>query len=144
MKISWKEIESGLHLEGEASTLEAGQWIGQSIAKNQTITLSGNLGNGKTTLAKGIAAGWGVSGTVKSPTYNYFLTYRGERGLLVHLDAYRLSHAEEYDSLLLEDILEEPWLLLVEWPEKIASCLPRPLVALRMEFFGESARRLSL
>ncbi|MBC2604061.1 tRNA (adenosine(37)-N6)-threonylcarbamoyltransferase complex ATPase subunit type 1 TsaE [Puniceicoccus vermicola] len=144
MNPDWKELEKGLLLTGEAETLAIGEWMGRTLAPNQTVSISGNLGNGKTTLSKGIAAGWGVTTTVKSPTYNYFLTYSSPRGQLVHLDAYRLSGPEEYDSLLIEDILEEPWLLLVEWPERVTNCLPLPNLQLKIESAGEHARRLSL
>ncbi len=142
MTFDWGQIDSGIVLQGEAATLSIGEWIGRSLSPNQTLAISGELGDGKTTLSKGIAAGWGVPGTVKSPTYNYFLTYPGSRGLLVHLDAYRLARPEQYDSLLMEDILEEPWLLLVEWPEHVYGHLPTPTTWLRIESCGENARRL--
>jgi len=138
----WQRIDEGLFLEDEQATQSAGEWIGRTIAQNQTVTLSGNLGDGKTTLSKGIARGWGVTANVKSPTFNYFLTYSGERGLLIHLDAYRIIGADDYASLLIEEILEEPWLLLVEWPEQISCGLPSPILSLRIESAGEKTRRL--
>ncbi|MGE9290365.1 MAG: tRNA (adenosine(37)-N6)-threonylcarbamoyltransferase complex ATPase subunit type 1 TsaE [Puniceicoccales bacterium] len=144
MITDWRDLQTGLLLTGEAETLTAGEWIGRQIAPNQSIAISGAMGNGKTTLSKGIAAGWGVCTTVKSPTYNYFLTYQTDRGLLVHLDAYRLAGPDEYDSLLIEDILEEPWLLLVEWPEHVPGCLPLPRIHLTMDSAGEGKRRLTL
>jgi tRNA threonylcarbamoyladenosine biosynthesis protein TsaE len=142
--MSWKEIENGIVLRGDNETHIAGKWIGTATEPNRTITISGNLGDGKTSLCKGIAEGWGVAGMVKSPTYNYFLTYQGVRGLLLHLDAYRLSNREEYESLLLDDLLEEPWLLLVEWPQKVSPCLPSPALHLRMSAKGEDARLLKM
>jgi len=140
----WSRITAGIVLDHPSKMHEVGLEIGRQIEPNQTLSLEGNLGDGKTTLSKGIAAGWGVKTTVKSPTFNYFLTYEGERGLLVHLDAYRLGGPEEYESLMLEEILTEPWLLLVEWPDRVTGCLPQPNTTLRLESIDESTRRLSM
>lgn len=144
MTYSWDHLAAGILLANEGETHALGEWMGKQIAPNQTLTLSGNLGDGKTTLCKAIAAGWGVQATVKSPTFNYFVTYRGERGLLVHLDAYRLSTAEEYESLFIEEILDEPWLMLVEWPERLRGCLPSPTLDLTIKTVEEFSRRIQL
>ncbi len=136
------ELTRGVLLRGSEATLDWGRRLGRELPPNQTVTVSGDLGDGKTTLCQGIAEGWGVAGPIKSPTYNYFLTYRGERGLLVHLDAYRLAGPEDYDSLLIEEILEEPWILLAEWPGRIPGRLPEPRLDLRLSSEGPDARRL--
>ncbi|MEM0967364.1 MAG: tRNA (adenosine(37)-N6)-threonylcarbamoyltransferase complex ATPase subunit type 1 TsaE [Verrucomicrobiota bacterium] len=129
MQISWTQLEQGLALPDEEATIAAGNWIGAHIQPNRTITLEGDLGDGKTTLAKGIAAGWGVKETVKSPTFHYFLSYTGARGQLIHLDAYRLETPDDYDSLCIEEILTDPWLLIVEWPQNVGAGLLGPTTA---------------
>ncbi|MFP4356919.1 MAG: tRNA (adenosine(37)-N6)-threonylcarbamoyltransferase complex ATPase subunit type 1 TsaE [Puniceicoccaceae bacterium] len=136
------DLTSGVLLRGPEATLAWGRRLGRELPPNRTVAVSGDLGDGKTTLCKGMAEGWGVAGPVKSPTYNYFLTYRGERGMLVHLDAYRLAGPADYASLLIEEILEEPWILLAEWPGRVPGCLPDPRLDLRLSPEGPHARRL--
>jgi len=136
------KLTGGVLLDSPEGTLDWGRRLGRELPPNRTVAISGDLGDGKTTLCKGIAEGWGVAEPIKSPTYNYFLTYRSERGLLVHLDAYRLFGPRDYDSLLIEEILEDPWLLLAEWPERIFGRLPEPRIDLRIAPEGPHARRL--
>ena len=89
-----------------------------------TLALHGDLGVGKTTFVQGLARGLGLTGTVTSPTFNIYNVHRGSGRTLVHLDAYRLETAAQIESLLIEDFLNPPWCLAVEWPEKIADWLP--------------------
>ena len=89
-----------------------------------TLALHGNLGVGKTTFVQGLARGFGITEHVTSPTFNIYTVHRGPTRTLVHLDAYRLDTAAQIDALLLEDFLNPPWCLAVEWPEKIASWIP--------------------
>ena len=89
-----------------------------------TLALHGNLGVGKTTFVQGLARGFGITEHVTSPTFNIYTVHRGPARTLVHLDAYRLDTAAQIDALLLEDFLNPPWCLAVEWPEKIASWIP--------------------
>jgi tRNA threonylcarbamoyladenosine biosynthesis protein TsaE len=101
-----------------------------ALAPDTTLALHGNLGVGKTTFVQGLAHGLGVAEHVTSPTFNIYAVHRpaavtGRTGVtLVHLDAYRLERPEQVDSLLLEDFLDSPWCLAVEWPENIASWIP--------------------
>ena len=97
--------------------------LGASLPAESVLALHGDLGVGKTTFVQGLARGLGVPGSVTSPTFNIFTLHRGKTNLL-HLDAYRLESAREVESLLLEDFMEPPWCLAVEWPEKVADWLP--------------------
>lgn len=91
--------------------------------EDATLELSGDLGAGKTVFVKGLAAAWGIEETVTSPSFTIFSLYRGARNLL-HLDAYRLATPDEMDPLMVEDFLQSPYCMAVEWPEKIRGWLP--------------------
>lgn len=91
-----------------------------------TLYLQGELGSGKTTLARGLLGELGVEGTVRSPTYTLLETYEPAGHRVLHLDLYRLSGAAELTPLGLRDELGPGVLLLIEWPERAASGLPPP------------------
>lgn len=91
--------------------------------ENATLELRGDLGAGKTVFVKGLAEAWGIEETVTSPTFTLFSTYRGRRNLL-HLDAYRLESSDEMEALMVEEFLEVPYCMAVEWPERIVDWLP--------------------
>lgn len=91
--------------------------------EDSTVTLSGDLGAGKTVFVKGLAEAWGIEETVTSPSFTIFSVYQGGRRNLLHLDAYRLASAEEMEPLMVEEFLASPFCLAVEWPEKIQDWL---------------------
>lgn len=113
----------GWETRSPAETEQAGRALAAIFPVDTALALHGGLGAGKTTFVRGLARGWGVRGPVVSPTFNYFLMYRGERQL-AHLDAYRLTQPAEADGLLLEEFLQPPWCLAVEWPENLGDRLP--------------------
>lgn len=82
------------------------------------IALGGPLGAGKSTLARAILRGLGVSGPVPSPTYTLVEPYTSARGNIYHVDLYRLQSGAEVNGLGLEEAAEEAALVLVEWPER--------------------------
>lgn len=133
-------------LPDEEATHAWGRRLGERLAPDHTVALSGELGAGKTTLVRGLAEGLGTHARVKSPTYTYLLSYPTERGTLVHLDAYRLRGADDYEELLLEEQLHSPWFLCVEWPERVGTAsLPHPLLHLRLAAMpGTSGRQLTV
>jgi tRNA threonylcarbamoyladenosine biosynthesis protein TsaE len=105
-------------------TLAIGRAIGRAAPDGAVISLRGELGAGKTTLAKGIAQGLGIAEPVISPTYTIISEYDG-RLHLVHIDAYRLSGEDEFFQTGGEELLGAPGTLsLVEWSERIADSLP--------------------
>lgn len=100
--------------------------VADLLPENATVTLSGDLGVGKTVFVKGLAEAWEIEETVTSPTFNIFSLYRGTRNLL-HLDAYRLESADEIEALMIEEFLDPPYCLAIEWPEKISDWLPEEI-----------------
>jgi tRNA threonylcarbamoyladenosine biosynthesis protein TsaE len=105
-------------------TRRVGMRLGTLLQPGDLIGLVGDLGSGKTTLAQGIAAGWGSLDPVCSPTFVLVNVYRRPDGLqLYHLDAYRLSGPAEAIDLDLDSMLERGP-MLVEWAERVQEALP--------------------
>lgn len=102
------------------------------LPENASIGFNGNLGSGKTTFICGMVRAWGISEPVKSPSYNIMNIYQGDRQI-IHMDAYRLKSADDLDGLMLDDISNPPWMLLVEWPSNIDNYLPEPLFEINMQ-----------
>lgn len=138
----WQRWREGVYLADEAATLAAGRGLARMLPANAVITLSGDLGAGKTTLVRGMAPAWGISSAITSPTYQLYHRYRGAR-CLIHLDAYRLQAPEQVDELLIEDLLIEPWNLLIEWPERLPPQWRACAWAFELSSWGQG-RRLTL
>ena len=108
-----------------------------------TLALHGDLGTGKTTLVRGMARAWGITKPITSPTYNILSIYRGTRTLL-HLDAYRLENERQFDALMLEDFLQRPYCLAVEWPENLGQRLSNPCWHIELAIVAENRHRITL
>ena len=109
--------EPGRHHTVEAAETEAlGERLGRSLGAGDVVTLSGPLGSGKTTFAKGLARGLDIADDVTSPTYALVSEYHG-RLTLYHVDLYRISTAGQYASLAMDEMLHGPWITVVEWAE---------------------------
>ena len=124
--------EGSVFLPDEAATEHFGQVLAQITGCRGLITLSGDLGSGKTTLSRGLIRGAGHHGAVKSPTFTIVEPYEiGERQIM-HFDLYRLEDPEELEFLGFRDYLDGDVLCLLEWPEKGAAYLPVPDLALTL------------
>jgi len=105
------------------------------------VELSGELGAGKSTFARGVLRALGARGPIKSPSYTLIEVYPLAGIEVVHLDLYRLNDPNELEHLGLADYHEPGFLWLVEWPERAAGRLPR--ADLRFEFsIGEHGHRI--
>lgn len=100
------------------ATDQLGCWLGAFCRVPLFIGLNGNLGAGKTALSKGFAKGFGIEENITSPTYNLLNVYEGSRGKLYHLDVYRLQDIEEVFDLGIEEALDSPGVILMEWKNK--------------------------
>ena len=108
-----------------AATLDWGAALGTGLTR-ELIFLRGQLGVGKTTLARGILRGLGHTGPVKSPTYTLLEPYElGEREVF-HFDFYRINDPEELTFIGIDDLMGSSALKLVEWPERARDRLPNP------------------
>ena len=108
------------------------------------VTLSGELGAGKSAFARALLRGLGVAGRIRSPTYTLVETYESPSGALAHLDLYRLVDADELEFVDFAATLEGSALTLVEWPERAAGALPRARARVRIEHAGESERTVAI
>lgn len=123
--------EFELHLADAESQQRFGAELGRVLARIPhaaavSVHLQGDLGTGKTTLVRGLLRGRGYTGPVRSPTFTLIEPYDTAEGPVYHLDLYRLGDGEELEYLGLRDLLAEPALLLIEWPERGAGWLPEP------------------
>ncbi len=127
----------------EQATANAGRVLAELIQSGDVITLTGDLGAGKTCLVKGVAQGLGVVEPVTSPTFNILLVHRG-RLELNHFDLYRLERAEELEDIDFWGTLESGGVSFIEWGERFGQALPDDHLAVLIEIASEEARTLTL
>ena len=104
------------------------------------ITLSGELGTGKTTLVRGALEAEGINSGVRSPTYTLVEIYPLERFTVAHFDLYRLAEPEELEYLGYRDYLNDKTLCLIEWPERARGYLQVVDLEIDLEYDSEGRR----
>jgi tRNA threonylcarbamoyl adenosine modification protein YjeE len=123
--------------------LEAwGERIGRDADPPLVLALRGDLGAGKSTLARAVVRGAGVEGPVPSPTFNLLFRYLTPRGpAVVHLDLYRLERSDQVWELGWDELPAPDELVLIEWPERAEALLPVPRWEVSLEESADPARR---
>jgi tRNA threonylcarbamoyladenosine biosynthesis protein TsaE len=131
--------------ESAEETLEMGRKIGRRLHAPALLLLSGELGAGKTTLAKGIISGLGAAREeqVTSPTFTLVHPFSG-RAKVFHVDLYRIEGFHDLETLGLEDLFAEPAVVLVEWPDKLRFQTDWPVLRLELAHAGEEKRRICI
>lgn len=132
-----------IHLPDEAATLALGARLAGVIVPGLSLYLHGDLGSGKTTLARGLLRGLGYGGRVKSPTYTLVELYTVSRLNLYHFDFYRFKDPREWRDAGFSEYFNGTSVCLVEWPEKAAGLLPVADLEIALEFAGDG-RDLSI
>jgi tRNA threonylcarbamoyladenosine biosynthesis protein TsaE len=126
-------------------TRRLGVRLGELLKPGDVICLAGDLGSGKTTLAQGIARGWGALDPVTSPTFVIVNEYRRADGAaLYHVDAFRLSGSEEAEVTGLREQFENQGPVVVEWPERIEGVLPEERIWISLSWVEEFRRGLHI
>jgi tRNA threonylcarbamoyladenosine biosynthesis protein TsaE len=131
-----------LKLPDEAATLRLGEALAAGIAPGRVLHLRGDLGAGKTTLARGLLRALGYPGRVKSPTYTVVEPYRLSSLNLYHFDFFRFHDRNEWVSSGFRDYFGPEAACIVEWPERAGDLLQPPDLDLLLEIDGEARRAL--
>jgi tRNA threonylcarbamoyl adenosine modification protein YjeE len=127
-------------LADAAATHAFGARLGAQLTQGDVVCLAGNLGAGKTTLARGVIEAWtGQAEDAPSPTYTLVQTYEGPRGELWHVDLYRLKRPQEAWELGLEEAFTTA-ATLIEWPERLEGHLPHDRLDIALAPEGEGRR----
>jgi tRNA threonylcarbamoyladenosine biosynthesis protein TsaE len=128
----------------EAETIALGEQLARELPARGVVLLIGNLGTGKTTLAKGIVSGLGAAPAdeVSSPTFT--LIHEFGDGRVYHIDLYRLDEPRELATLGLDEIFDRDALVLIEWGERFPRILPACRTEIRLRATGDDEREIEV
>ena len=132
----------------EEETIELGRKIASELPKRAVVLLIGNLGAGKTTLAKGILSGLGAAtpDEVTSPTFTLIHEYgpRDDSRRVYHIDLYRLDTRQQVATLGLDEIFDREAVVLIEWGERFPDLFPAERIEIRLHPISESTRQITI
>jgi tRNA threonylcarbamoyladenosine biosynthesis protein TsaE len=131
------------HTQSEEDTIALGERLAAELPARTVVLLIGNLGAGKTTLAKGIVKGLGAAqpDEVSSPTFTLIHEYSPSA---YHVDLYRLDSPAQLATLGLEEIFDREAVVLIEWGEKFLERLPEERIEIRLRATGENSREIEI
>lgn len=118
-----------------------GRRFGRAAHPPLLVTVTGELGAGKTTLVQAICAGYGVTDDVTSPTFALVHEYQSARSRVYHLDLYRLDRPDQLDALGWDEIVSGGGLVLIEWPERAGNRLPAGHATLSLQHLPDDLDR---
>jgi tRNA threonylcarbamoyladenosine biosynthesis protein TsaE len=127
-----------------AETRALGERLASGLQPGDTVILEGELGTGKSELARGIARGLGVTETVTSPSFTILNVYESGRCPLYHFDWYRLESEEELYELGMDEYLGGDGIAVVEWAERCPDAVPEDCIRIRLEATGEETRQITV
>ena len=126
-----------------AQTEALGEALGALLNAGDVVVLTGDLGAGKTHLAKGVARALGTSGTITSPTFNIALVHTGGRLVLNHLDLYRIDRADQLDDIDYFGTIESGGVTLVEWGDRFSEVLDLADLEVTLTVVDDDARSVA-
>jgi tRNA threonylcarbamoyladenosine biosynthesis protein TsaE len=115
--------------------------LGRATSPPLVITLTGDLGSGKTTLAQAICAGYGVDEAVTSPTYSLVHKYAAPKSVVYHVDLYRLDNPSQLTNIGWDDLISEHALIIVEWPERAGPRMPADHLPIDLDYIADDPER---
>jgi len=132
---------ANFHTHSEDETIALGERLAAELPARAVVLLIGDLGAGKTTLAKGIVKGLGAAKAdeVSSPTFTLIHEYG--RGVY-HVDLYRLDRVDQVATIGLEELFERQAVVLIEWGERFLELMPEERVEVRLRAVGEDEREI--
>jgi tRNA threonylcarbamoyladenosine biosynthesis protein TsaE len=141
-----REMTREITTNSPEETIAFGRTLTELLSPPKLVLLRGDLGAGKTTLVKGIAAGFEAAEEedVTSPTFTLVHEYRGPRANLYHVDLYRIDTQRELETLGLDDLRSDNSILLIEWGEKFPRLVRERDVEISLERDGENGRRVRI
>ena len=127
-------------------TIAFGRTLPELLAPPKLVLLRGDLGAGKTTLVKGIAAAFDAASEddVTSPTFTLVHEYRGPKATLYHIDLYRIDTLRELETLAFDDLRSDKSVLLIEWGEKFPRLLQEWDLEISLGREGETTRNIRI
>lgn len=131
-----------LTLQSEAEMEAFGRALAETLEPGDVLALAGDLGAGKTTLTKAIAAGLGVTEPVTSPTFTIVTEHRSGRIPLFHFDVYRLEDGQEFLDLGGDEYLDAGGVSIIEWADRIAEILPDETKFIKLEYGQKEGERI--
>ncbi|MGC9954667.1 MAG: tRNA (adenosine(37)-N6)-threonylcarbamoyltransferase complex ATPase subunit type 1 TsaE [Rhizomicrobium sp.] len=143
MNVKSQAFTMPVQLSDLAATEALGARIAAGLGIGDAVALKGDLGAGKTTLARAILRALGVTESVPSPTFTLVQTYETARLAVRHYDLYRIRNPREIDELGLDDALDEG-AVLIEWPENAEGHLPGDLLHVALTTTGPGSRRADI
>jgi tRNA threonylcarbamoyladenosine biosynthesis protein TsaE len=140
------EILREITTHSPEETIAFGRTLKGLLTPPKLVLLRGELGAGKTTLVKGIAAAFDAAAeeNVTSPTFTLVHEYRGPRANLYHIDLYRIDTPRELETLALDDLRSENSILLIEWGEKFPRLVRERDIEISLDRNGENVRRIKV
>jgi len=131
------------HTESEEETIALGEKLASELPVRAVVLLIGQLGAGKTTLAKGIVKGLGAAlpDDVSSPTFTLIHEYSAG---VYHIDLYRLDTAAQVATLGLDEIFDRRAVVLIEWGERFRGLMPADRIEISLKATGESSREIAV
>ena len=132
-----------IHTESEEETIALGEKLASELPAKSVVLLIGNLGAGKTTIAKGIVKGLGAAqpAEVSSPTFTLIHEYSPS---VYHIDLYRLDTPAQMATLGLEEIFDRQAVVLIEWGEKFPALMPEDRIEIRLRATGDNSREVEI
>jgi tRNA threonylcarbamoyladenosine biosynthesis protein TsaE len=130
-------MKERFEVASEAAMLELGAMLAARLTDNARVLLDGELGAGKTTLARGVLRGLGFEGPVKSPTYTIVEPYEFSGKRVYHFDFYRIEDPRELEFIGLDELVEQPGIKLMEWSQRAGDRLPPADFKVRISTDGD-------